>query len=250
MILQANGKTLSFFEFDTSQHHNVLVALSGGTDSALMLWLLCQIMPEKRIVCHTGTDISKDPFVGEYASEIFDWMKEQYPKVNLIHEKYDFDSSLLEHIQQARKEIEEAEDKSIFPTVWGHAKAVSSRKPKSIIRKKYDITLSMHGISKNPPIEVQEEMGFVHVAEPRRNQEYDEIDYKSNGKMHCKPFVNVDKKFIAALYEQFGLMKTLFPLTMSCIGNGPATDWFQKPCKKCFWCYEKKWAFGCYDGGS
>ena len=27
------------------------------------------------------------------------------------------------------------------------------------------------------------------------------------------------------------------------------TDNFTKPCKECWWCREKKWAFGMYDGG-
>ena len=67
--------------------------------------------------------------------------------------------------------------------------------------------------------------------------------------MHYRPFVNVDKKFVADLYKQFDLMDDLFPLTMSCIGFDYQTNYFTEPCKKCYWCHEKKWAFGCYDGG-
>ena len=47
----------------------------------------------------------------------------------------------------------------------------------------------------------------------------------------------------------FNLMDDLFPLTMSCIGFEKETNYFTEPCKKCYWCHEKKWAFGCYDGG-
>ena len=247
MLLKANGKELKLFDFDTKDHHNWLVALSGGTDSALMLWFVCKLFPNKKIVCHTGTDISKDPFVGDYATEIFEWMQKEYPHVSLIHEKYKFDSSELKHIQQARKEIEESDTPEIFPTVFGHAKGVATREPKRAIRKKYDITLSMHGISKNPPIEVQEKYGFTHVAEGRRNYEYDEIDYKKSGNIHYTPWRNVDKSFIAEIYKQYNLLETLFPMTASCIGDGESSKWYTEPCKECFWCYEKKWAFGCYD---
>jgi len=51
------------------------------------------------------------------------------------------------------------------------------------------------------------------------------------------------------IYEQFNLLDDLFPLTMSCIGFAPETNYFTEPCRKCYWCHEKKWAFGCYDGG-
>ena len=43
-------------------------------------------------------------------------------------------------------------------------------------------------------------------------------------------------------------MKELFPITASCVGYAKETDYFTKPCKVCWWCREKKWAFGMYDG--
>ena len=42
-------------------------------------------------------------------------------------------------------------------------------------------------------------------------------------------------------YEKYGIMD-LSLLTVSCIGD-------PGPCSKCFWCKERKWAFGNYDGG-
>ena len=68
--------------------------------------------------------------------------------------------------------------------------------------------------------------------------------------VHVKPFVNIDKRWIAGMYEQLGLMDELFPMTASCIGDNADSKYYTEPCGKCFWCYEKKWAsFGCYDGG-
>ena len=42
-------------------------------------------------------------------------------------------------------------------------------------------------------------------------------------------------------------MKTLFPYTASCTGDAETTNNFTMPCGKCFWCYEKKWAFNMID---
>ena len=222
MLLKASGKELKLFDFNAEKHNNWMIALSGGTDSALMLWFTCKLFPNKRIVCHTGTDTSKDPFVGDYAEDIVIWMRKQFPNVNIQHELYKFNSMELHNIEKARKEVEEAEEKGEswkMPTVFGHAKAVASKELKSQIRIKHNITMSAHGITKNPPIEVQEQMGFTHVAEGRRNHDYDILTYgklmKSPKitKVHVKPFVQVDKKWVAGMYEKLGLMNELFPMT-------------------------------------
>lgn len=250
MKLEAAGQTVDFFDYDHSMHDNIYVALSGGTDSSLLLYLICLYLPEKRIICHTGTDISKDPFVGEYATDIVIWMRKKFPNLNIIHELYKFNSRETKYIIQAREEIEAAEDKSIFPTVYGHAKSIAQREHKRAMRKKYNITMSTHGITGNPPIEVQRELGFEHVAESRRNQWYDPIVISPSGKnIHHKPFVNVDKRWVAGMYEKLGLMDELFPMTMSCIGDNADSKYYTEPCRKCFWCHEKLWAFGCYDTG-
>lgn len=247
MILQANGKTLKFLEFDTSNFDRALLGLSGGTDSAMLLYLLCLEKPKWKIICHTGIDKHKDPWVGEYAADIVELMRKKFPHADIVHEVYNFNSLDPLWMYRAEKEWHEQPDKSILPTIEGYSKAVASRPHKSAIRKKYDIKLSLHGITANPPIEEQKKFGIDKVAEPRRNQVYEEEQWKKSGKLHYRPFVNVDKKFVADLYKQFNLMEDLFPLTHSCIGFAPDTNSFTEPCKKCYWCHEKMWAFGCYD---
>jgi len=62
-----------------------------------------------------------------------------------------------------------------------------------------------------------------------------------------KPFNRVDKRFTAEMYDQFSVRDTLFPVTESCIGNFSTTHGWSKPCKTCWWCKERYWAFGAYD---
>lgn len=251
--LIANGQTVNFFDFDHSMHDNLFISFSAGTDSSLLLYLACKYLSDKRIVCHTGTDTSKDPWIAEYATDIVIWMRKQFPNVDIKHELYTFNSRDLIHIEKAREEVEAAKkigEEWKYPSVFGHAKAVATRDLKRPIRAKHKITMSTHGITRNPPVSVQEEMGFTHVAEARRNYDYDILNPSADGKMvHVKPFVQIDKKWIAGMYEQLGLMDELFPLTASCIGDNEDSKFYTEPCKKCFWCYEKLWAFGCYDGG-
>ena len=53
--------------------------------------------------------------------------------------------------------------------------------------------------------------------------------------------INIDKKGVAELYDYFGLMDTLFPLTRSC---EDWTDDFSAHCGKCWFCLERLWGFG------
>ena len=58
------------------------------------------------------------------------------------------------------------------------------------------------------------------------------------------PFVQEDKSYVKMMYEKYGVLDTLFPLTASCIGFPDETDNGQKPCRNCVWCKERLWAFG------
>lgn len=76
--------------------------------------------------------------------------------------------------------------------------------------------------------------------------------YEKNGKNETvwyRPFINVDKRFIRFLYNYLGA-NDLFYLTRSCepFSLGQKTFVYQKEvenhCGKCWWCLERKWAFG------
>jgi hypothetical protein len=67
-------------------------------------------------------------------------------------------------------------------------------------------------------------------------------EVKSDDRLYV-PWVNLNKKDIADMYKELDLEKNLFPVTRSCENPGhPVTH-----CNKCFWCAERKWAFGYLD---
>lgn len=55
-----------------------------------------------------------------------------------------------------------------------------------------------------------------------------------------KPFVNLNKKDIAAMYHILGIEDQLFKLTRSC----ETPEHIGSHCGVCWWCDERKWAFG------
>ena len=104
----------------------------------------------------------------------------------------------------------------------------------------------------NPPQEVLDEWRRNDPKvywEPRRSRTNNTLYNGSPTSLsHYKPFVNVNKKFLAEIYKQEGIMD-LHNISESCTGFAADTNWFTEPCKKCFWCHERYWAFGAYDGG-
>ena len=50
------------------------------------------------------------------------------------------------------------------------------------------------------------------------------------------------------MWKKYNLMD-IFKETISCVTYYPKGSKKELPCKECYWCYEKFWAFGMYDRG-
>lgn len=64
------------------------------------------------------------------------------------------------------------------------------------------------------------------------------------------PMANIDKKFVAYMYDYYGVKDELLPLTRSCEAKPDEhvfdPEFEKHPCGRCWWCLERKWAFGEY----
>ena len=224
----------------------VLISLSGGLDSAALLYLICYHFPDTEIVPYTGQDVTA-PMDYECAKDILQYMRETFPTVNIRdHDVYKFDIWDEEWRQLARermdKETTTTSDGTVIPkftVLSGLVKVLMLRKNTERLRKQYPDHWILTGMTANPPVEEQHKYNFYDVAERRR-------DRRDNNPFMVKlyqPFVNVDKKFVAGVYREHNLMESLYPYTSSCVGSEEDTNYFIKGCGKCFWCNEKKWAF-------
>ena len=106
----------------------------------------------------------------------------------------------------------------------------------------------LDGMTRNPPDEEMKSLGFYEKAERRRDKGLPIVEEyrKTKGRDYLsiyQAYANVDKKFVAGIYQENNLMETLFPMTRSCVGTARQTDNFARECHQCFWCHERKWAF-------
>lgn len=95
-----------------------------------------------------------------------------------------------------------------------------------------DITMCYTGITSNPPGNpdfgyADDNMAHRTGNQPTLNQTF------------YTPFINHDKSKVAELYNHFDVLEEIFPLTFSCTESQNSEH-----CGDCWWCAERKWAFG------
>lgn len=217
MLLHHDGTTLNFFEEFPKDWTRVGLLLSGGADSALMLYLLVKMAQERNqhmlIFPATAYDVST-PFIVTYQSA-----------ENII--KWIVDNTGYNYIQPMivapYMNVDDTKDNITTSTT-------------RYLFQRYLCDGVLDGTS----------LGMPNSARPGpagyKWIENDQIRSLSVQYPHEFPWATVNKQFIAAQYKKFGI-EELSTLTNSCV-NSSIT-----PCKECWWCQERYWAFGSYDGG-
>jgi len=202
------------------------INLSGGCDSSLLLFFtLKELKPHQTIIPITGVHNARPANIWN-VEEIVLLMRELFPDKNIGEHAIDhYDKDFEKDKVNKHREHEQR--------LWDSK----------------TIEVLFHGRTANPPVEEAETHNLTFKRESQRDGNEKFVYHENHNRPFYVPFNNVDKRFIAENYKKFNLMEELFPITGSCVGYAEATDNFSKPCRVCWWCREKKWAFGMYDGG-
>ena len=254
MILEYNGKKVDFFQKIFTENvvvnnfkkdyivRKLGVWLSGGADSAFCLWYMAKCINENKLwdfelIPIHGHDTARVADSRIAANAVVNYVKKCFPKVD-IHDTYIFDYY----------KPKETKDKGQFHDPIKYQ-----------LKKNETIHITINSYTSNPPKQVMIDNNFYHNRQKSRDDVravFDEqVKQGVHGKKHGsnvktffdlhRPIAEVDKSFLSHFYNQFDIMD-LFKLTVSCTSGYEGEI---VPCKKCFWCREKYWAFGMYDGG-
>lgn len=102
------------------------------------------------------------------------------------------------------------------------------------------------GVTQNPPKKVYEKfaMPLDDFNADLRNPDEKKSEHPTENS-YC-PWTNYDKQSIAKVYKDLDLLESLYPLTRSCEWEkgDSAPDPGLGHCGECWWCCERKWAFG------
>lgn len=221
-------------EIELPKTGNILLWVSGGLDSAAGLYLIAKHIKENKlktkiIVATWKRDQNDNP--RRYQNKLpKDWNVTHAKKVMAWVEK----KLKLTKTQKFQHIIVNTPVRT-GPRIPGE----EWLKIYNEYEKEYKLKDTFGFVTKNPARSIMIENDMWTRDRPT---------YRDSAKRHhnSKPFQNYDKKFIFRIFEEEGLMKSLYPLTRSCEGQADVTKDFTKPCKKCWWCKEKKWAFNRY----
>lgn len=205
---------------------SIWVSVSGGTDSTLLLYLIVKYLYETnsaaKVTPWCYVDASRPGNDKDVAAII---------KVITQRFNYKIEDLIVDHFYKPV-----GGDKASLTKPFWDIQASSGR---------YD--LYANALSAAPPLDVMQQNpnfyeAFKKVGPENRLNEGRILNYSNNHKLWIwQPFININKKYLAEIYEEQGLLDDLFPLTKSCVSRS------KTPCFNCFWCYEKVWAFGMYD---
>ena len=226
------------------------ISISGGADSASLFYLVSKHFPQIELVPYTCRD-QNAPKDAEAARHIVKWMQINFPE-NKIRDLQIFDFNDRTEDFVTFEEVDRFIE--AYPQFAGMRRTQVSKiaQVDNIswnIMMEHPGSIRLDGMTRNPPTKEMKKYNFYDKAERRRDKEIKRIkEYRPNKQTPhfgiYQPYVNVDKKFVAGVYKDHNLMNSLYTLTRSCVGTAKQTDNFTRECHKCFWCYEKAWAFG------
>jgi len=196
----------------------VMVSVSGGMDSATLLYMLCKQIRDNKlgIPVYTGTvSYNYDRAAHYNASLVVKHMQREFPDIT-IHAKFWAGEDFVGKVKTP-----------LVETMY------------SDIRLKNGWTQQEFklwwGLTANPQ---GDSFKFVDpdgsYVTPR---DADHSNEKTlYGKGFCNPFALIDKRVIVAAQLEYGLFECFRTITNSC------TSIKEYECQQCWWCQERRWA--------
>lgn len=202
---------------------NIGLRISGGADSAIVGYMLCEFILENLLENDTTIipitiNQNGKAYQIERSTGVINFYKSFFPEIKFGN-----------HYTA----ISEVESRDYTP-----------------IQKKLSETLFQDGIidclflgiTANPPLEELNKLGFAGRFPPDREYEVIRKTFDDN---RYRPLTNAHKQDVATLYDYYNLKYTLFPLTRSCESyNMDITKNMTRHCGRCYHCTERYWGFG------
>ena len=192
---------------------NIGLALSGGADSSLLLYLLAKMVKDRSlssdIICMHGIDTNMQ-IAAQPAEQIVEYVRNKFKDVNIILETFSY-------ALDPKNENKDDYHKPYY----------------NEYKKLYNIPKIVRAMTQGMPDSARPIV--TNDITPEQLIEYSKDDI-------TVPFGAVDKKWVKLQYRYHGIMD-LANMTVSCIADQTS------PCRECWWCKERFWAFGNYDGG-
>lgn len=235
------------------------VRLSGGFDSALMLYMLAKTLSENKsdAVIYPMTTKkwnttqfeffdAADSFL--YADSVIQWVRSCFPNVDIRDSiKRGAEFWWISNFVNGQDRSSYLNTQNMLSSYinWYNVNRYLETHPSTP-----ETTLlycEYAGTTKNPPIHLTD---FPRGPESHRESNKPNaivegsptIAYFTDYFCEYEPFRNSDKRVTFWLADFLGVLDKLLSITRSCEGNKYTTNNFTQECNECWWCYERKWA--------
>jgi hypothetical protein len=204
---------------------NICMNLSGGADSAVIAYLTVkyceQFIPDANIHAITCANVVKGWYNAKWSTLALDRILE-LTGTTIIKSHYTYFSD-----DQRRSDLNEVEQDY-------HKRGLAN--------------FFIRATTQNPDLDIPElKVGRFQERDPGHGRQTLRHSVES-GSYRWNPLMNVDKRMVSYLYTQLGLLDTLLPFTRSCeqhaADNTDTGGKMMSHCGTCWWCRERKWAFG------
>jgi 7-cyano-7-deazaguanine synthase in queuosine biosynthesis len=220
---------------------NVAIALSGGADSALLAYLVCEQAKGHNTTVHIINHVrcwKTKPWQQYDADYVYRWLFQRF-----------YHTTFKRHTNFIAPELEYG---NIGPNLTDeYGKQVSgdniqSRAYAEFICKKHNVDAFYNGVTRNPRLAAFNGMRERDIEPTEDNKHLAEMEHL--GFMVYHPFRFTDKSEIVKMYKHLNIMD-LFEITRSCEGTITGIDYtnytpgqYVPVCGECFWCKEREWA--------
>lgn len=231
------------FNFENSPDiKNIAIRLSGGPDSAIIYYALCDFYKDSKINLFPYTMSSPlRPHAKRKAENIIKITGELTGKYPTYHFNRFHNEHNKDNIQEVNS-IEYVRGQEIL---------------EELVYNSQPIDLSYTGLSKNCPVDLIkqsiEELAeknnlnlddcllAIDERDSSRDIDFDYSDANSTVKM---PFLRHDKRTVFEAYKYYGMLDKLYPHTWSCESDLQANHSDPAHCGTCYFCIERLFAFG------
>ena len=211
MKITHGGQTIDLFA--DGKPEIATISLSGGADSASLLYLVTKHFPEIEIIPVTCRDLNA-PKDADAAVMIVDFIKKEFPNNNIKDiQIFDFNDRTEDFV--TNKQVDKVIKKYKQFTGMRRTQVSKIIQVDTInwnLMKKHPGAVRLDGMTRNPPTEEMKQLGFFEKAERRRDKELPTIqEYRTYQKDKWlniyQAYINVDKKFVAGVYKENNLME-------------------------------------------
>lgn len=228
---------------------NIAVSLSGGADSALLTYLLCDHIRNLKLKSFTIHIISHirmwktRPWQAWDSQRVYDWFVNEFPEI-IFKRHTNFIAPDLEYGNIGASIIDEY-NKSVS------GDNIQIRAFSEYIGFYQSIDAYYNAVTRNPKNVDFRGMPNRDIEPTDHNEHLRVMTHMD--KLVCHPFRFIEKSWIIKQYRKFNIMN-LFDRTRSCEGEFSNITYktytpgqFVPICGKCFWCRERKWGLECQD---